>query len=251
PDVGEVVGPGIHELEHVVAVLGVGYVQHDRALADVALPDQIDGVVVGRHELGLGSDQGAGSGERVVGRMDRERLVLRGYEVPGLLQVVYKRIAVDVDLSGLLDLLGTSHDHAPSLGLRLDALGRAGRDRQDLKLARVVLVHVPAARSWLAACHHPAVERESGHHPQGMMWHLVRTPGLPAPSERHQPALYQPLRPRRQVGSSGCRVGANGFRPAPSPGPTPPPLHPLRVTTHGRPVATMWLDYSSDGHGAG
>ena len=50
---------------------------------------------------------------------------------------------------------------------------------------------------------------------------------------------------------SGCRVGANGFRPAPSPGPTPPPLHPLRVTTHGRPVATMWLDRSSDDHGAG
>jgi hypothetical protein len=34
-DVGEVVGPGVHELEHVVTVLGVGHVQHDRALAHV------------------------------------------------------------------------------------------------------------------------------------------------------------------------------------------------------------------------
>jgi hypothetical protein len=42
-------------------------------------------------------------------------------------------------------------------------------------------------------------------------------PGGPAapmaPPIRAPPAaLYQPLRPRRQVGSSGCRVGANGFR---------------------------------------
>jgi hypothetical protein len=121
-DVSEVVGPGIHELEHVVAVVGVGHVEHDWALADVALPDQIEGVVVGRDELGLGSDQGAGSGERVVGRMDRDRLVLRRYEVRDLLQVVDQRIAIDVDLSGLLDLLSVSHDHAPLLGLRLDAL---------------------------------------------------------------------------------------------------------------------------------
>jgi DNA-binding NarL/FixJ family response regulator len=48
-----------------------------------------------------------------------------------------------------------------------------------------------------------------------------------APPIRAPPAaLYQPLRPRRQVRSSGCRVGANGCRLAPSPGPTRPPLHP-------------------------
>jgi hypothetical protein len=46
-DVGEVVGPGVDELEHVVAVGGVGDVQHQGALAHVALADHIEGVVVG------------------------------------------------------------------------------------------------------------------------------------------------------------------------------------------------------------
>ena len=49
-DVGEVVGPGVHELEHVVAAGRVGHVQPHRTDAQVELGHRVQGVVVDRDE---------------------------------------------------------------------------------------------------------------------------------------------------------------------------------------------------------
>jgi hypothetical protein len=64
-DVGEVVGPGVDELEHVVAAAGVRHLQPHRAGAQVELGDRVDGVVVDRHEPALGPGQRGGVAEAV------------------------------------------------------------------------------------------------------------------------------------------------------------------------------------------
>jgi hypothetical protein len=105
-DVREVVRPGVDELKDVVAAARVGHVQHERSLADVTRGQDVQRVVVGRDELGLGPEQLARIAELVIRGAERQRCdVVR--EPVDLVQVVDERVAVDVDLRGELRTLDT------------------------------------------------------------------------------------------------------------------------------------------------
>ena len=56
PDVGEVVRPRVHELQHVVPIGGVGNMQHQRPRTQIERGQHVQGVVVGRHERRLRSE---------------------------------------------------------------------------------------------------------------------------------------------------------------------------------------------------
>ena len=47
PDVGKIVRPRVDELQHVVAVVRIGHVQHQRTVPHIAQRDQVQRVVVG------------------------------------------------------------------------------------------------------------------------------------------------------------------------------------------------------------
>ncbi|OPZ41329.1 MAG: hypothetical protein BWY94_02455 [Actinobacteria bacterium ADurb.BinA094] len=103
-DVGEVVRPGVDELQDVVTSARVRDVQDERLTSHVADGDRVARVVVGRDELEVRVGQVPHVAELVVGRSRREPAAA-GDERGALAQVVHQGIAVDVGLSGLLDLL--------------------------------------------------------------------------------------------------------------------------------------------------
>jgi hypothetical protein len=56
-DIGEVVGPRVHELQDVIAPIRVRDFETDRAATHVHLGDGVHGVVVDRHERVVGPGQ--------------------------------------------------------------------------------------------------------------------------------------------------------------------------------------------------
>lgn len=112
-DVGEVVGPGIDELQHVVPVVRIGHVQDQRATTQIQRGDQIEGVVVRRDELGRGVQELPNPSEAVPrhGRPEDGGLARRQFL--DLIQVVHKRVAVDEGPRCRRDYLGVDQRDLP------------------------------------------------------------------------------------------------------------------------------------------
>lgn len=118
-DVREVVGPGVHELQHVVRTVGVGDMQPDRPAGEVELGDRAERVVTDGGPLGAGVRRSARVRE-VIERGGRQRADTHLREVLGRREVEDQRIPVDVRLGGKSDELFrrigcSSHECTPSV----------------------------------------------------------------------------------------------------------------------------------------
>ena len=101
-DVREVIGPRVHELQHVVPVGGVRHVQQQRSLRHVDSRDEIQRVVVRRDERRLRAEELARRRESVERRIHRKAAAAAD-EARHLVHAVHERIAVDVRARGELD----------------------------------------------------------------------------------------------------------------------------------------------------
>ena len=97
--IGEVIGPRVDELQHVIAPSRVRHAQQHRAAAHIDLRDGVDGVVVDRHEPVLRPGQLRRVAEAVEGSW-RKRPHALASEAADHLQVEDQRKAVDVGISG-------------------------------------------------------------------------------------------------------------------------------------------------------
>jgi len=86
PNVGEVIGPRVDELQHVIAPGRVRDSQQYRAAADIDLRDRVDGVVINRYEPVVRPGQLRCVAEAVGGRW-RERPHALAGKAADLLQV--------------------------------------------------------------------------------------------------------------------------------------------------------------------
>ena len=100
-DIGKVVGPGVNELQHVVAAVCIGYMQHQGPVAHVAHCQQVHRIVVGGNKFCRVVEQLAGATERIVGGGLTAQQRAAGRELGNFIQVVNERIAVDVRFGGL------------------------------------------------------------------------------------------------------------------------------------------------------
>jgi hypothetical protein len=124
-DIGEVVRPGVDELQDVIAAGPVGHVEPQRAAAEVDDRDRVDGVVVDRDELLVGPGELGGVGELVGPR--RRHGAEAGLRHPlDLVEVEDEGEAVDVGLGGE-GAQRIVHARDPSHGLRrMTTVGRSG-----------------------------------------------------------------------------------------------------------------------------
>ena len=92
--VGEVVGPGINELQHVVAARRIGYVEEQGTATQVELGDRIQRVVVDGDKGVCGTSQSSGVGELIEGRCRNTSHAGLG-ESHNFVEVSDQRVAVE------------------------------------------------------------------------------------------------------------------------------------------------------------
>jgi hypothetical protein len=98
-DVGEVVGPGIHELQHVIPASGIRHPKRDGLHRQVDVRHRVDSVVVDRDERVLRSRHRPGMAERVE-RSHRVRAHTLVHIPQHLIEVEDQREAVHVTFRG-------------------------------------------------------------------------------------------------------------------------------------------------------